>query len=221
MLVDSERHWPLLDEVYFTTLIGEKGWESWKPQWLEMRKEHRPLDDMFQLLRNWFGVTTPVAELKADRERTMFTIYRTYNLQPLPGAEKLLDLAQMLGVPVAIASGMNRPIIEFVIKFMGWENDVRAFASTHEGAKRNKPHPDVFLLAAERIGVDPDRCLVFENDWKGYQAAQAAGMRCYLVRDHYFPERAAESVAECAKIGVPTFESLEEVIVDMGLHFLF
>jgi HAD superfamily hydrolase (TIGR01509 family) len=50
-----------------------------------------------------------------------------------------------------------------------------------EDYDRGKPHPDPFLLAAERLGVDPKRCLVLEDTETGAQAARAAGMACVLV----------------------------------------
>ena len=46
---------------------------------------------------------------------------------------------------------------------------------------RGKPAPDLFLLAAERMGVPPTRCLVFEDAEPGFKAAEAAGMRCVRV----------------------------------------
>jgi len=214
-LVDSERLWPSLDGVYFPALIGEENWEVWKPDWLQMRKDHVPLDTMLGLLKSRFKLKQTVAHIKAEREQAMFDLYHKHNLQPLPGARELLMFALEQGIPVAIASGMNTPIIQFVIELMGWKPYVRAIASTHEGDKRNKPHPDVCLLAANRLGVEPAQCLAVDNDWKGYQAAQVAGMNCYIVRDHWFDERRQESERESAKIGERTFGSLVEVLADL------
>jgi HAD superfamily hydrolase (TIGR01509 family) len=53
---------------------------------------------------------------------------------------------------------------------------------TAEHTERHKPHPDVFLLAAERLGVQPDRCVVFEDSPLGFQAADAASMDWVDVR---------------------------------------
>lgn len=213
-LVDSERLWPLLDGRFFPTIIGEDGWKQWRPEWLTMRADHVPMDEMLALLKERFALVLPVEKIKSDRERVMFDIYRENTLKPLPGAKDILHYLHARGIPIAVASGMNLPIVEFVNSLMGWKQYIRATASTHEGEKRNKPHPDVYLRAAERLGVDPTQCAAFENEWKGYLAATAAGMSCYLVKDPFFEERNSISEVEAAKNGVRVYGSLVEVLKD-------
>ncbi len=62
---------------------------------------------------------------------------------------------------------------------------------TSEDVTNHKPYPDTFLVAAEKIGVDPKKCVVFEDTMIGKQAAHAAGMDCYLVTNgkisNFFP----------------------------------
>ena len=84
-------------------------------------------------------------------------------------------------VPMAVASGSDR---EIVMKQLVALDLVALFDAvvTSEDTERHKPEPDVFLEAARRIQIDPDRCLVFEDSPLGIQAAQAAGMRWVDVR---------------------------------------
>ncbi|HLV22748.1 MAG TPA: HAD family phosphatase [Polyangiaceae bacterium] len=83
--------------------------------------------------------------------------------------------------PVAVASGGERQAVLHTLELIG----VRALFDTVVVAadvERGKPAPDLFLLAAERIGVPPSRCLVFEDSLLGLQAAHAAGMQCVLLQ---------------------------------------
>lgn len=82
--------------------------------------------------------------------------------------------------PVAVASGGVR---DTVIKTMDAISilDIFPIIITQEDVTRSKPAPDMFLLAAERMGVTPDKCLVFEDSRLGIQAAEAAGMASVFV----------------------------------------
>jgi HAD superfamily hydrolase (TIGR01509 family) len=94
-------------------------------------------------------------------------------ISPIPCNLRLLHLLRAAGVRVAIASGSSRPSILPVMERFGIAAD--AVASS-EDVRRGKPHPDLFLCAAERLGVAPADCTVVEDSEVGIQAAQAAGM---------------------------------------------
>jgi beta-phosphoglucomutase family hydrolase len=84
------------------------------------------------------------------------------------------------GVPIAVASGSEEETVRGVLV----ANDLeRLFEEiiTPKLVKRGKPAPDMFLLAAERLGVAPDACVVFEDGESGMQAARAAGMQAVFV----------------------------------------
>lgn len=84
-------------------------------------------------------------------------------------------------LPMAVASGGTRPIIEQqlqLIRIREWFGAV----VTSEDTELHKPEPDAFLLAARLIGVKPSRCLVFEDSPLGFDAAGRAGMRYVDVR---------------------------------------
>lgn len=79
--------------------------------------------------------------------------------------------------PVAIASGGPRDIVELSLKLSGLAALFPVVVSADDvGPTRGKPAPDMFLLAAKRMGVAPERCLVFEDAEPGMRAAEAAGM---------------------------------------------
>jgi HAD superfamily hydrolase (TIGR01509 family) len=101
--------------------------------------------------------------------------------QPLlPGVADLLRDARALGLGTAVASSSTRGWVD------GWlaRHGIREFFDVlcgREDVARVKPEPDLFLLAAERLSVPPEACVVFEDSPNGMRAARAAGMRCVAV----------------------------------------
>ncbi len=93
------------------------------------------------------------------------------------GIECNLELVKLLrknGAKVAVATGSSRPsILPFMEKF-GIEVDAVA---TSEDVERGKPHPDLFLCAAQKLGIPPDKCVVVEDSDVGIEAAKNAGMK--------------------------------------------
>lgn len=83
--------------------------------------------------------------------------------------------------PVAVASGSSRASVERTLTVVG-VRDLFELIITPEDVAHGKPHPDSFLLAAKKLGVRPERCLVVEDGELGFEAARRAGMD-YLVVD--------------------------------------
>lgn len=102
-------------------------------------------------------------------------------IAPIPANLRLLALLRAAGVPTAIASGSSLPSILPVMAELGIEAD--AIASS-EDVRRGKPHPDLFLCAARKLGVPPGICTVVEDSEVGIQAARAAGMRAMRFHDN-------------------------------------
>jgi HAD superfamily hydrolase (TIGR01509 family) len=90
------------------------------------------------------------------------------------------------GRPVAIASSSHRRVIEAAVDALGLHDVFGAVVSSDEVA-RGKPEPDVYLLAAERIGVAADRCVVVEDSLNGVRAGKAAGSYVVLVPNPSVP----------------------------------
>ncbi|MER5348503.1 HAD family hydrolase [Streptomyces mirabilis] len=101
-------------------------------------------------------------------------------LQPVPGAEQLLEKLAADEVPYCVASSGSHERIRVGHRKTGldrWFDEGRVFSSQDVG--RGKPAPDLFLYAAERMGVAPERCVVVEDSPLGVRAANAAGMDVY------------------------------------------
>jgi beta-phosphoglucomutase-like phosphatase (HAD superfamily) len=93
-----------------------------------------------------------------------------------------IALAHQGRVPMAVASGGLKPVIEQVLEQLGIRQ-LFAAVVTSEDVARNKPAPDIFLEAARRIGVVPERCRAYEDTDLGLQAIRAAGMDAVDVRE--------------------------------------
>jgi HAD superfamily hydrolase (TIGR01509 family) len=101
-------------------------------------------------------------------------------LKPVAGAMDVLEKLASDGVPYCVASSGSHERIRVGHRAAGlakWFDDSRIFSSQDVG--RGKPAPDLFLHAAERMGVAPGRCVVVEDSPLGVQAAVAAGMDVY------------------------------------------
>lgn len=101
-------------------------------------------------------------------------------LQPVPGAVQLLEKLAADEVPYCVASSGSHERIRVGHRKTGldrWFGEGRVFSSQDVG--RGKPAPDLFLYAAERMGVAPERCVVVEDSPLGVRAANAAGMDVY------------------------------------------
>lgn len=136
--------------------------------------------DLFATLHARHGLRDPVDAYVA-RKTTEVMVGIRQALIPGAGVCELLVQLRMRGLLTAVASSSAPPLIEAVVDALGMR---RAFDGLFSAAlvARGKPHPDLFLYAAERLGVAPTDCLVIEDAPSGIAAARAAGMRVVAVR---------------------------------------
>ena len=121
--------------------------------------------------------------------------------EALPGAKEMTTHFFKLGIPQAIATSSSSPMFE--AKFEKHKKWFSQFTQIVRGddpeLKEGKPAPDIFLLAAKRLGVDPAECLVFEDAPSGTEAALAAGMSVVVVpdpnMDHYNYKNASQIIS--------------------------
>ncbi|GGU90303.1 hydrolase [Streptomyces albospinus] len=120
------------------------------------------------------GITRTAALLDRD-----FTARVAAGVTVRPGALRLLDRARALGIPAALVTASERHVADLVLRTLGAHRF--ALSVTSGEAPRGKPHPDPYLAAAARLGVDPARCLAVEDTPTGAAAALAAGCRLLAV----------------------------------------
>lgn len=122
----------------------------------------------------------PVA-LARRRWQKMYALLEG-NIQPMPGAVELIQELKRHGVRIGVASGSYLQFIGLVLGKLNLGTVFDAIASGEE-VKHIKPAPDVFLLAAQRLGVPPGNCVVIEDAVSGMLGAQRAGMKCVGLVD--------------------------------------
>jgi beta-phosphoglucomutase len=142
----------------------------------------------------------------ADRKEEVYRAAASAGVVLLPGARTLLDDLHRAGFVQAIGSSAPRANLELILRLTGVARFFDAVIGS-EDTQRGKPDPQVFLVAAERLGVPPARCVVFEDAVAGVQAARAGGMKAVAVR---FVGHHAESALRQAGADL-VVESLEQV----------
>jgi len=142
-----------------------------------------PSDKIIRLLAEEQKITVDSGLAAAEKENLFLEMIHL--LVPIGPVMDVVHEARGV-VPIAVASGGFRSIIVQQLRQLGCEDWFNAIV-TAEDTPRHKPHPDVFLEAAKRLGVDPTRCLVYEDADLGIQAADAAGMASIDVRTFHTP----------------------------------
>ena len=99
-------------------------------------------------------------------------------LQPLPGVHEFIKTCKSMGKKIAVASSADRRKVLGNLAEIGLKPERFDAVITAEDVVHKKPAPDIFLLAAERLGLDAKDCLVVEDAVTGVTAAKAAGAKC-------------------------------------------
>lgn len=117
------------------------------------------------------------AELErlADRKEVLYREIALRELQLIAGAAAVCAQAKAQGLKIAVCTAAPPANIAVAFDRFGWAGLFDTVASPADGL-RGKPHPDIFLAAAERLGIAPEHCLVFEDAPLGIEAARRAGM---------------------------------------------
>ena len=131
------------------------------------------------------------------------------------GADDIIQYVAEQGIPCAIASSSTHVIIEHFVTLRGWQ-DVITKRYSAQFVKRGKPAPDIYLHAAQQLGLDPKQCLALEDSRAGTQAALAAGMTCYTV-----PDLSHSKASDFDGINDNIFASLVDVLDEFKTKRLF
>lgn len=112
-------------------------------------------------------------------------------LTPMPGAVDLLDTLEARGIAIAVATSAPEKNVVHTLRESGLADRLQVVARGDE-VVNGKPFPDVFLKAAEKLGVAPEACLAFEDAPIGVEAVTRAGMRCIAVTTTFTAEQFAQ-----------------------------
>ncbi|MCL4254924.1 MAG: HAD family phosphatase, partial [Anaerolineae bacterium] len=171
LLVDSEIVWYKAEDE----MITDRGFvysEEVRDSIVGMR-----VDQFLAKLKDVYNLPETVAELVAELEGRMLKLIPEM-VKPNPGAKEIIQYVIDNNIPHAIASNSSINIINVTLEAQGW-SDIFKVRCTGDDEISGKPDPYVYLRAAERLGVDPKRCLTLEDSPNGSKAAVAAGMTCF------------------------------------------
>ena len=154
------------------------------------------------------GVPEPPEEISAEVVRRMLARYE----ERLPLVDGAVEAVRRIAErwPLGLASSSNRPVIDRALEVSGLAPLFRATVSSEEVA-RGKPAPDVYLEAARRLAVEPDRCAAIEDSANGIRSAAAAGMRVVAIPNRHFPP-AADALGFAAVVVQSLDELTPEVV---------
>ncbi len=107
------------------------------------------------------------------------------SLKPLPGVYEFIEVCQSMGKKIAVASSADRRKVMGNLAEIGLGTDRFDAVITAEDVIYKKPAPDIFLLAAERLGFASQNCLVVEDAVTGVAAAKAAGAHCLALTSSF------------------------------------
>ena len=184
VLVDSRRH----HFAAFRQLLREHGREL-------SEEEFAPLFGLRNdaILARLFGELTPEREGSlAMRKESIFRALIAGRVEALPGAVELVGRIAGAGIVQAIVSSTPRANINLILRSLGLAHHFAAIVAD-EDVTEGKPDPQGFLLAAERLGVAPEGCVVIEDAPEGIEAGNAAGMRTIGVTTTRTPEQLAHA----------------------------
>jgi beta-phosphoglucomutase family hydrolase len=190
VLVDTEPIYFAANRVLFERLgfsVTQEGYARFigldaNRMWAQLKAEH--------------ALPQPIPELVTLERDAMYRALLQADLTPMDGLIPLLDDLQRRGIRLAIASSSARQIINTILDKTGLRAYFAVIASG-EDAAHGKPAPDIFLLAAERLGIAAADCTVIEDAAAGVRGAKAAGMRVIGLRS---PGSGAQDLGEADAI---------------------
>ncbi len=182
VIVDTEQVWDDVREELVTD------WGGRYPRGAQRAMMGMSSSEWSCYMHDRLGLSQSPEEINDEVVRRMLERYRA-DLPLVDGAvDAVRDLARFF--PLAVASSSNRTLIDVVLAAARIADRFAATVSSEEVA-RGKPSPDVYLEAARRLGVPPERCAAVEDSANGIRAAAAAGMRVVAYPNRHFPPDAA------------------------------
>ena len=202
VLVDTEQLWDEVREELTTEWGGR-----YTPEAQEAMMGMSSLE-WSRYLHETVGLRAPPEAINAEVVRRMLARYEV-DLPVVPGAVEAVRRLDGEGFKLAVASSSNRELIDAVLRRIELAALFEATVSSEE-VDRGKPAPDVYVEAARRLDVPPEKCAAIEDSASGIRAARAAGMRVVAYPNrHYAP---SADVLASADAVIASLDALEAVL---------
>jgi len=182
------------------------GWPMSEALLLSMVGIHR--DENVRMLAEKMGPDFPLDRFYADSD-ALFGAAVDAGIALRPGAELVLEHLARAGVPMALATSTAAPYAQDRLEKAGLAAYFDVVV-TRNDVEHPKPHPQPYLLAAHRLGVDPALCVAVEDSHAGVRSATAAGMATVMVPDLLPPTE--ELTLACAAV-LPSLADLRDLLL--------
>lgn len=180
-LVDSMWIWDEIDKEY----LAKHGIEV--PPTLTTDIAHMNFHDVAKYFKDNFNLPYEQEEIEDHWNRMAYEAY-SEKIKLKPGAEDFLKALKANNIKIALATSNNRLLLEVCLKANGIYDYFDSITLTSE-VPRGKDFPDVYLLSADRVGVKPENCVVFEDLLTAIKGAKKAGMKVIGVYDERSKEQ--------------------------------
>ncbi|MFW5684526.1 MAG: HAD-IA family hydrolase, partial [Spirochaetota bacterium] len=208
-LIDSEPNYREVDSRYLLSkgiLLSDEEWEN------VVGMGGGPFIDF---LRSRFGIEGETDALIAEKDE----LYLEFAAGRTGAFAKTVELVRYLslhGVPLGVGTSSRSRVLRRMLDEAGLSHYFAATVGSDEVA-HPKPEPDIFLRVAERLGVDPEHCLVVEDSQYGVRAATNAGMMVVALPGAPQAGRPAFAAAELVYAGGPEKLDVHEVVTRFGI----
>lgn len=198
-LVDSMWVWEKVDVDYL------KKRNISMPSDLRENIEHLAFDETAKYFKDRFNLPDSLEDIKNEWHEMAEVEYKN-NVSLKPGAYEFIKYLKVSGVKVGLATSNSIPLLEVILKKHGIYEYFDSITTTNE-VSRGKNFPDVYLLAAEKLGVSPENCVVFEDILPAVKGAKAAGMKVVAIYDE-FSAHLKEEISSLADNYIKQYEDL-------------
>ncbi len=176
LMFDTER---LYMETWYPS-ARKYGYEVNEPLLLSLLGKTAELGK--QICEEHFGPEFPFYEIRKDRLALSNAIIRENGIKIKAGLIELLDHLDSKGIKKAVATSSEKFTADFYLEISGLTHRFDAVVSGDDVTK-SKPNPEIFLIAAKNVGVDPKDCMVLEDSFSGIEAAYRGGMHPVMIPD--------------------------------------
>ena len=142
----------------------------------EVTAKYSRVEDIFRDLFKKYNIQADIEAL-AVKKRKMVLASLKKEVTPIEGIHNLVNTLYSAKYELAVGTTSSVANANIILKTLKLSDKFSFIASGHD-VKNGKPAPDVFLLAAKKLKVKPQECLVIEDGLAGMQAAKNAGMKC-------------------------------------------
>ena len=135
-----------------------------------------------EALRSFFGSNLTPEErrqMSEEIEANFREIFRPH-AKPLPGLVPLIEACRRAAIPMAVASSAMKKNVDLVVESLALDSYFQVVIDGDQ-VSRPKPDPEIYLLAARRLGVEPSRAVAFEDSFVGIEAVHRAGIKCVAI----------------------------------------